>query len=134
MKQSVFVQRLHNLDPIASNAQESLELATREGARYLGIDAGILEPGKLADIAVVDVDRVHLQPLNNVIGTLVYAARGSDVVMTIVGGEVIYENGSSTRVDDAEVVAEAKARSSELIDRAGLHGLLTPRVADNAAG
>ena len=46
MKQSVFVQRLHHLDPTASNAEEALELATREGARFLGIDAGVLEAGK----------------------------------------------------------------------------------------
>ena len=126
MKQSVFVQRLTNLDPVASNAEEAFELATREGARYLGIDAGVLEPGKLADIAVIGMDRVHLQPLRRVVSTLVYAGRGSDVEMTIVGGEVIYENGASTRVDDTEVIAEARARSDELIDRAGLHGLLTP--------
>ncbi len=126
MKQAIFMQRLHTLDPIALRSEEALELATREGARYLGIDAGILAPGKLADIAVVDLERVHLQPLNRTISTLVYAARGSDVVMTIVGGEVIYENGASTRVDEAEVIAEARARSAELIDRAGLHSLLTP--------
>ncbi len=126
MKQSVFVQRLHHLDPTASNAEEALELATREGARFLGIDAGVLEAGRLADLAVVDMERVHLQPLHRIVSTLVYAARGSDVVMTIVGGDVIYENGSSTKVDDDEVVAEAKARSAELIERAGLHGLLTP--------
>ena len=126
MKQSVFVQRLHHLDPTASNAEEALELATREGARFLGIDAGVLAPGKLADIAVVDVDQVHLQPMHRIVSTLVYAARGSDVVMTIVGGGVIYENGASTRVDDGEVIAEAQARSAELIERAGLHGLLTP--------
>ena len=83
-------------------------------------------PGKLADIAVVDPERVHLQPVNRTTSTLVYAARGSDVVITIVGGEVIYENGSSTKVDEGEVVAEASARSTELIDRAGLHGLLVP--------
>lgn len=126
MKQAIFVQRLNTLDPMALRSEEALELATREGARYLGIDAGVLAPGKLADIAVVDLEQVHLQPLNRTISTLVYAARGSDVVMTIVGGEVIYENGASTRVDDAEVVAEAKARSAELIDKAGLHGLLVP--------
>ena len=86
----------------------------------------MLAPGKLADIAVIDLDRVHLQPLNRLIATLVYAARGSDVVMTIVGGDVIYENGASTKVDEGEVVAEARARSAELIDRAGLHNLLVP--------
>ena len=117
MKQAIFVQRLTTLEPTSLRSEEVLELATREGARYLGIDAGVLAPGKLADIAVVDLDRVHLQPLNRTISTLVYAARGSDVVMTIVGGEIIYENGSSTKVDEAEVVAEAKARSAELIDK-----------------
>ena len=126
MKQAIFVQRLHTLDPVALRSEEALELATREGARYLGIDAGVLAPGKLADIAVVDLERVHLQPLNRTISTLVYAARGSDVVMTIVGGEVIYENGASTKVDEAEVIAEAQARSAELIERAGLRGLLDP--------
>ena len=126
MKQAIFVQRLTTLEPTSLRSEDALELATREGARYLGIDAGVLAPGKLADIAVVDLDRVHLQPLNRTISTLVYAARGSDVVMTIVGGEIIYENGSSTKVDESEVIAEAQARSAELIERAGLHGLLVP--------
>jgi 5-methylthioadenosine/S-adenosylhomocysteine deaminase len=126
MKQSIFVQRLHTLNPTESNAEEAIELATREGARILGIDAGVLASGKLADVAVVDLDRVHLQPLNRTIATLVYAARGSDVVMTIVGGEVIYENGASTRVDEGEVIAEAQARSAELIERAGITSLLVP--------
>ena len=126
MKQSVFVQRLTTLDPTASHAEEALCLATREGARYLGIDAGVIAPGKLADLAVIDLNRVHLQPLNRLVSTLVYAARGSDVTMTIVGGEVIYENGASTKVDEGEVIAEARARSAELIERAGLHGLLSP--------
>jgi 5-methylthioadenosine/S-adenosylhomocysteine deaminase len=126
MKQSIFVQRLHTLNPTESNAEEAFELATREGARILGIDAGQLAVGKLADVAVVDMDRVHLQPLNRTIATLVYAARGSDVVMTIVGGEIIYENGASTKVDDREVIAEAQARSAELIERAGIGSLLVP--------
>lgn len=56
---------------------------------------------------------------------MVYAARGSDVDMTIVGGEVIYENGASTKVDEAEVIAEAQARSRDLIQRAGLQPLLS---------
>ena len=126
MKQSVFVQRLTSLDPAAAWAEEAFCLATREGARYLGLDAGVIAPGKLADLAVIDLERPHLQPLNRLISTLVYAARGSDVVMTIVGGEVIYENGAAVKVDEGEVIAEARARSAELIDRAGLQGLLRP--------
>jgi 5-methylthioadenosine/S-adenosylhomocysteine deaminase len=126
MKQSVLLQRVHTLEPTISTAEEAFELATREAARSTGIDAGVLSPGKLADLAVVDLDRPHLRPLHRVVSTLVYSARGSDVVMTIVGGEVVYENGKCTRVDEAEVMAEAQARARELVIRAGMEHLLEP--------
>jgi 5-methylthioadenosine/S-adenosylhomocysteine deaminase len=46
--------------------------------------------------------------------------------MTIVGGEVIYEDGRCTKVDEAAVTAEAQARAAELVERAGLAGLKVP--------
>jgi 5-methylthioadenosine/S-adenosylhomocysteine deaminase len=126
MKQAVLLQRVHTLDPEASTAEEALELATREGARYLGIQAGVLAPGRLADVVVVDLSGPHLRPLHRVVASLVYSARGSDVAMTIVGGEVVYRDGACTRVEEAEVVAEAQARARELVDRAGIGDLLVP--------
>ena len=51
---------------------------------------------------------------------MVYAARGSDVTTSIVGGEVIVEGGRCTRVDQDEVIEEARARAAELIGRIGL--------------
>jgi 5-methylthioadenosine/S-adenosylhomocysteine deaminase len=126
MKQAILLQRLHTLDPEASWAEEAVELATREGARLLGIDAGVLAPGKLADITVVDLRRPHLRPLSRTVATLVYAARGSDVALTIVGGRIVYEEGRCTMVDEAGVMAEAQARSEELLERAGLQDLALP--------
>lgn len=126
MKQAVLLQRAHTLDPTESNAEEALELATREGARLLGVEAGVLAPGRLADVAVVRLDRPHLVPRHRTVATLVYAARGSDVEMTIVGGEVIFEDGRCTRIDEAEVLREAQARADDLIARAGLEGLRVP--------
>ncbi len=123
MKQAVLLQRVQTLDPTASTAEEALELATREGAKLLGIDAGVIARSKLADIAVVDFGHPHLTPLHRAVTALVYSAHPSDVVMTIVGGEVIYEGGRCTRVDEAEVMAEAQARAEELIRRAGLERL-----------
>jgi 5-methylthioadenosine/S-adenosylhomocysteine deaminase len=120
MKQAILVQRVHTLDAEASDAPEALELATREGARVLGIDAGSLAPGKLADVVVVDLRRPHLRPLSRVVAALVYAARGSDVVMTIVGGEVVFEEDRCTRVDEVAAMSEAQALAEELVDRAGL--------------
>jgi 5-methylthioadenosine/S-adenosylhomocysteine deaminase len=126
MKQSILVQRLSTLDPTVSTVEEAFEMATREGARYLGLDAGVLAPGKLADVVVVDLERPHLRPLHRTVATLAYSARGSDVVMTIVGGEVVYEDGRCTKIDEAAVMEEAQRRAAELVARAGMGSLLTP--------
>ncbi|HEY3240681.1 MAG TPA: amidohydrolase family protein, partial [Acidimicrobiia bacterium] len=126
MKQSILLQRVATLDPTVSSGEEALELATREGARYLGIEAGVLAPGKLADLAVVDLGGAHLRPLHRVVAALAYSARGSDVAMTIVGGRVVYEDGACTLVQEAEVLAEAQARAEDLVERAGMQGLRAP--------
>src|SRR5262249_47717913 len=70
----------------ALTAREALWMATRGGALALGLDSqiGSIEPGKRADLIVVDRDRPHLAPDANPYSTLVYAARGSDVRLTIV--------------------------------------------------
>ncbi len=120
MKHAILLQRVHHKDPTASTAEEAFELATREGARYAGIDAGVIAPGKLADLAVVDLSATHFFPLHRVLAALVYCARGSDVVMTVVNGEVVFEDGRSTRVDEAAVRSEAQMRAGALVERAGL--------------
>jgi 5-methylthioadenosine/S-adenosylhomocysteine deaminase len=74
----------------------------------------------------VDLERPHLKPLHRTVATLAYAARGSDVVMTVVGGQVVFEDGRSTNADEDEVMAEAQARAHELVARAGLEALLVP--------
>jgi 5-methylthioadenosine/S-adenosylhomocysteine deaminase len=126
MKMAVLLQRVHALDPAAATAEEALELATREGARYLGIDAGQIAAGRLADLAVIDLQRPHLTPRHRAVSALVYSATPADVVMTIVAGEIVYENGACTRVDEAEVMSEAQARAEDLVRRAGLDGLRAP--------
>ncbi|HEX5146407.1 MAG TPA: amidohydrolase family protein, partial [Conexibacter sp.] len=120
---TVLLHRTVGLDPEATGVAEALELATREGARVLALDAGRLEAGALADVAVLDLDRPHLRPVNDPRATAVYSARGDDVWMTVVGGEVVFEGGRCTRVDEAAVIAEAQACSDALIRRAGLERL-----------
>lgn len=128
MKQSIFAQRLSSLDPTAARAEDALELATREGARYAGIDAGVLEPGRLADVIVVDLERPHLRPLHRVVSTLVYAARGSDVVMTIVGGQIVHRDGRALLVDEDAVLQDAQHHADRLLDRAGMRDLRAPWI------
>jgi 5-methylthioadenosine/S-adenosylhomocysteine deaminase len=109
-------------EPGALTARDVVWMATREGARALGLDAeiGSVEPGKRADLVLVDRDRPHLTPGDDPYGTLVYAARGTDVTTTIVDGEVLVRGGALVRLDAAEVAAQARGAARRLAARAGL--------------
>ena len=117
MRLMVLMHRLHSLDPKASRADQALEVATRGGAAVHGIEAGVLAEGALADIVVIDTTRPHFAPMHDPIAAIVYTARGTDVEMNIVGGEIIVEEGRSTRVDQDAVVAEALGRARDLAER-----------------
>jgi 5-methylthioadenosine/S-adenosylhomocysteine deaminase len=103
-------------------ARDVVWMATRGGARTLGLDdqIGTVEPGKRADLIVVARDRMHLQPDRDPWSTLVYAARGSDVRLTMVDGEVLVSDSSLTREDHHEVLAHARTAAAALASRAGL--------------
>jgi 5-methylthioadenosine/S-adenosylhomocysteine deaminase len=103
-------------------ARDVLWMATRGGARTLALEdeIGSLETGKRADLIVVDRDGPHLQPGPDPYSTLVYAARGTDVRITMIDGDVLVDDFASTRMDRAEIVAEARAAARELAARAAL--------------
>jgi len=103
-------------------ARDVLWMATRAGARTLGLEheIGSLEPGRKADVIVVERDRPHLAPGPDPYSTLVYATRGSDVRTTIVDGVLLVDEFAPVRVDRTEIVAEARAAALHLVGRAGL--------------
>jgi 5-methylthioadenosine/S-adenosylhomocysteine deaminase len=103
-------------------AREVLWMATRAGARTLGLEGAIgsLEAGKRADLIVVDRDRPHLAPGPDPYSTIVYAARGSDVRTTVVDGELLVEDFAPVHVDRAGIAAEARVAAHQLASRAGL--------------
>ena len=108
--------------PGSLTARDALVMATRSGAKTLGLDKeiGSLETGKRADLIVVDRDRLHMTPGPDPYSTLVYAARPTDVRTTIVGGDVLVDEFRPTRVDPAEIAAGARAAAAALAARAGL--------------
>ena len=95
-------------------------MATREGARALGLDSeiGSIEPGKQADLIVIERDRPHLATSPDPVSAIVYAARPSDVRTTIVAGDVIVDNFRRTRTDASEISATARAEAIALAARA----------------
>jgi 5-methylthioadenosine/S-adenosylhomocysteine deaminase len=108
--------------PGALTARDALWMATREGAKALGMDSevGSIEVGKRADLMLVERDRPHLAPDQDPWSTLVYGARGTDVRLTMVDGEILVREAMTTSIDQVEVVQEARRAAAELAKRAGL--------------
>ena len=71
-------------------------------------------------LVIIGMDAPQARPFNNAIGHLVYNGRGSDVELTIIGGQIVYEDGRCTMIDEAAVMEEVQARSDELFERLGI--------------
>lgn len=109
-------------DPTVLPARQALALATREGAKALHMEAttGSLEPGKRADIAVVNMDTIHNWPHfhsnpDAVYSRLVYATKSNDVQHVLCNGRWLMRDRELLTVDEEAAMAEA-ARVAEKID------------------
>ncbi len=115
----------HPEAPLSS--RDVLALATCEGARALGLAdrVGSLEPGKQADVIVVDASAPSLAPneMEDPYGTLVHAARTADVRMTMVAGRVLYQDGQWSTLDPQRAAAEARMEARGLVRRAESAGM-----------
>ncbi len=108
-----FAAKLHKLvskDPAALPAAAVVELATIGGARALGMDKeiGSLEPGKRADLILVDTDTDHGQPMYNVYSHLVYVLKGSDVRATVINGKIVMLDGRVLTLDERAIRLQAR--------------------------
>jgi len=94
-------------------AAEVFDMATRGGARALGLDAGSIEVGKLADVILVDLHRPEMTPSHNLVSNLVYAATGDCVDTVICDGRVVME-GRRVR-GEIEILAKAGEIAANLV-------------------
>ena len=92
----------------AMPAQAALMMATFCGARAQnrGDESGMLKEGMDADIVLVDFSAPHLIPCMNVLNGLAFSAHGGDVAMTMVRGNILYQNGHFPTLDLAHAVEE----------------------------
>jgi 5-methylthioadenosine/S-adenosylhomocysteine deaminase len=94
-------------DPQAVTAREGFDMATRNGAKALGLDkVGEIRTGYKADMAILDLDRPNIQPLNDPVAALCYSACGTEVETVIVGGRILMENREFTTIDREKVIYE----------------------------
>jgi len=129
MKVCTLMQHVRHLDPTRMPVERTLEMATINAARALGLDheIGSLEVGKRADIAVFDLNKPYVGVLHRPLSSFVTAGKGSDARAVLVDGRVVYRTGRFAHADDPQsVVAEAERIGRSIIDKAGLGHRLTP--------
>lgn len=119
MRTTLLLHRATERDVTVLDAERCLRLATLGGAEALGIadQVGSLEPGKYADFIAVDASRSHFQPIANPYSALVYGANQDDVLLTVVGGRVLYRDRVFRTVDDAAVRRSAREVRERLHER-----------------
>ncbi len=111
--------RLHKVwhgDPTVLPAPEVVALATREGARVLGLgdQVGTLTPGKQADLIVVDMNQPHLAPLYDPCSHLVYAARSADVRHAMVAGRWLMKDRRLLTLNWEDIASRARTYARDL--------------------
>lgn len=104
------LHKVHHLDPTVLPAPAVLGLATRGGAQALNLQQhlGSLEPGKQADLVVINGDQPHLIPLYNPYSQLIYAASGADVRTVLIAGQVVVQDRRLLTLDVTEAMARVR--------------------------
>jgi 5-methylthioadenosine/S-adenosylhomocysteine deaminase len=110
------LHKVNTLDPTVLDAPTVLRMATVQGAKTLGIEnvVGTLEPGKKADVIVIDTRKPHLTPMYNPTSHVVYAARGSDVSTSIINGRIMMQDGKLLSLDLEKAMADVNQIAEEI--------------------
>lgn len=121
MKLTALFNKIKFRDPTVMPAWEVLRMATIEGAQALGLGAeiGSLEPGKQADLILVDLSAPNLTPvlqapIRNLVPNLVYAASGHEVSTVMVAGKLLMHQGRVLGVDEAAIRDEAQHQAEAI--------------------
>lgn len=114
MRSAIFLARVSTGKADALSAADALHMATIEGARACRVNAGRIEVGRLADMAIIDLGGSHMRPMHDLINTLVFCTRADDVRDTIIDGEVVMRERQVTNVDEAGLLLELEGIEAAL--------------------
>lgn len=103
-------------DPAVVDPKQILTAATRTGALSQGRqDCGLLKEGFKADLCVLDTTGPQWCPMTSAPYNVVFAGDGSDVVLTMCDGEVVFEQGIWNGIDIEKVKFEVASRAKRII-------------------
>jgi len=108
MKIAALLQKLRYMDPRSLPAKNAVRMATRGGAEALNLDQmiGSIEPGKKADLIILDTRKARYLPLRDPYTAVTYCSSGSDVKDVIVDGKIVVKDGKLQTADLEEITRE----------------------------
>lgn len=107
--------KLKNKDAASVDAASVLRMATVNGAAAMRLqDADVLAEGKMADIVMIDLKQPNMQPIHNIEKNIVYSGSKQNVILTMVAGNILYENGEFHVGTDAQ---EIYAKATEITEK-----------------
>lgn len=109
MRACSLLQRVRLLDGTALSAATAFDLGTRSAAALVGIAAGVIAPGRLADLVAIDLAHLSLQPRNDLLSSVVYAMSPAAVTDVWVHGRRVVEHGRLTTTSEEDLVARLAA-------------------------
>jgi cytosine/adenosine deaminase-related metal-dependent hydrolase len=125
MFQAMRYHRRHYRDSKILPPGKTLEMTTIDGAKAFRLDdqIGSLEPGKKADIILVNMRKPHLYPLNMPVDKITYFANGSDVDTVLVDGDILMQNHKVLTFDEEMVLNKAQEELESALDRVKMKDL-----------
>lgn len=112
---AALIAKVATNDPTTLPAQQTLLMATRMGANamHMGDVMGSLEPGKRADLILVNTSVLHNSPRferdpNGVYAQLVYAAKATDVTDVMINGNWVMQNHELLTLNEEELLQQAQ--------------------------
>jgi 5-methylthioadenosine/S-adenosylhomocysteine deaminase len=115
------IHKVNYGDIAAMTAEDILEVSTIKAAKALGIDhlVGSIEPGKKADLVLIDIKSIGMSPALLPIKNLVYSTSSSCVDTVIINGRTILKERKFSLIDPLETVEEAENQDLKILDKSG---------------
>jgi len=114
MKIGALLQKVNDIDPTSAKAEDLLKVATENGAKALKKKTGKIEEGYLADLILIDLEKIYFSPCFNFTSSLVYSANGDCVTDVICNGKIIMRNREIE--GEKEVIKKVNEISKNLIN------------------
>ncbi len=105
-------------DPTVITPEEAVNAATYSGMVAQGREnSGKIKEGYRADLIVLDISKANMHPVHSLVNNIVYSAKGSDVLLTMVDGKVLYQNGEYTTIDLEKVIYEVEKINENILNK-----------------